>query len=452
MTHNPTHWICAAICVGLWLALTLWVVAKVRRDAKAAKARAAAMGDAASDTVLLAYGSQTGTAENLAWDSAEWLSQQGTPARPVPLSELTPEVLAAARTVLFVASTTGEGDAPDNASGFLRRQMTETSALPHLSYGVLALGDSSYEHYCGFGRQLDDWLSASAAKPLFSRIEVDNNDPVALAAWQGELAKLAGAESGAGFTPAPFQPWQLVRKTHMNPGSPGGEAWHLVFQPVGHRSVWEAGDIAEIALPSSEGAATVVREYSLASVPADGAAEFCIRLMTTPEGGYGLGSGWLIHQLKLDEVVQMRIRPNRNFRPAPDAAPIILIGNGTGIAGLRAHLKVPRAGDAWLLFGERTSAHDNLFGDELKAMQAAGQIARVDHAWSRDEGDGRYVQHLVSEHARDIVRWVERGAYVFVCGSLEGMSQGVHAALETVLGTETLQGLTDAGRYRRDVY
>jgi len=41
---------------------------------------------------------------------------------------------------------------------------------------------------------------------------------------------------------------------------------------------------------------------------------------------------------------------------------------------------------------------------------------------------------------------------ILVCGSLEGMSQGVHAALETALGADRLLELTEAGRYRRDVY
>lgn len=453
MTHSPLHWICAAICAGLWLALVGWTVIKVRRERVAAKARASALGQAAGDTIFVAYASQTGTAEELAWQSAQALSDAGTPARPVALSELDEASLRAAHRILFIASTTGEGDAPDNGSGFLRRQMMHSADLSHLAYAVLALGDTSYDRYCAFGRQIDAWASENGAKPLFPRIEVDNNDSAALTLWQQQLAELAGSEGIAPWTQAAFEHWQLVRKVHLNPASPGGEAWHLVFQPIGHSPKWEAGDIAEFALPANEAGERITREYSLASVPTDNAAaEFCVRLMTAPDGRYGLGSGWLIRMLNEGDVVDMRIRPNRNFRPTPSDAPIILIGNGTGIAGLRAHLKVERKGQAWLLFGERTRAHDNFFGDELKAMQAAGVLTRIDHAWSRDEGDGRYVQHLISENARDIERWIDRGAYIFVCGSLEGMSKGVHAALETVLGEERLQGLTDAGRYRRDVY
>lgn len=452
MTHQLSNWIAAGICLALWLALVIFTMCKVRKDASAEHNRARAMGEITADTILVAYGSQTGFAEELAWSSAKLLSDNGVPARPVAMSQLDADTLTTAKRILFIASTTGEGDAPDNASGFLRRFMTGDLNLSGLSYGVLALGDTSYDQYCAFGRQLDDWLMRCGARGLFARIEVDNGAPISINAWQQELADIAGAAEITAWTPAAFDQWQLVRKSHMNPQSPGGEAWHLVFQPVGHSPHWEAGDIAEFALPAIGETAPITREYSLASIPADGAAEFCVRLMTAPDGSYGAGSGWLIRTLTIGDVVDMRIRPNRAFRPAPSAAPIILIGNGTGIAGLRAHIKTPRQGDAWLLFGERTSAHDNLFGEELKALQAAGQLDRVDHAWSRDEGDGRYVQHLIAENARDLTRWIDRGAYIFVCGSLEGMSKGVHAALETALGEELLQGLTDAGRYRRDVY
>ncbi|WP_297800128.1 sulfite reductase subunit alpha [uncultured Brevundimonas sp.] len=452
MTHSLPNWICALVCIALWLALVGWTVMKVRRENRAARERAAALGQSAATTVLVAYASQTGTAEDMAWKTAASLSEAGTPARPVSLAELDEATLKAAQRILFIVATTGEGDAPDNASGFLRRQMTHKIDLGHLNYAVLALGDSSYERYCAFGKQLDDWLAEGGAHALYPRIDVDNGNADSLNLWQQQLADLAGADSLSVWTPQAFEPWQLVRKVHLNPGSAGGEAWHLVFQPVDHAPQWEAGDIAEFALPAAEGETPQTREYSLASIPADDAAEFCVRLMTGPDGTPGLGSGWLIRSLKEGDVVDMRIRPNRSFRPAPSEAPILLIGNGTGIAGLRAHLKVARKGQAWLLFGERNRAHDNFFGDELKALQAAGMLARVDHAWSRDEGDGRYVQHLISENARDIERWIDRGAYIFVCGSLEGMSKGVHAALETVLGEERLQGLTDAGRYRRDVY
>ena len=52
----------------------------------------------------------------------------------------------------------------------------------------------------------------------------------------------------------------------------------------------------------------------------------------------------------------------------------------------------------------------------------------------------------------EIQSWMDRGAAIYVCGSLQGMGQGVHQALQEVLGEDCLQALMQAGRYRRDVY
>jgi sulfite reductase (NADPH) flavoprotein alpha-component len=136
-------------------------------------------------------------------------------------------------------------------------------------------------------------------------------------------------------------------------------------------------------------------------------------------------------------------------------APLILIGNGTGIAGLRAHLKARVAkgrGRNWLLFGERTAAHDAFHGDELSGWVLSGVLTRLDLAFSRDQAERIYVQHRLREAAADVRAWVADGATILVCGSLEGMSREVHAALGDILGAEGLERLTDAGRYRRDVY
>ena len=83
---------------------------------------------------------------------------------------------------------------------------------------------------------------------------------------------------------------------------------------------------------------------------------------------------------------------------------------------------------------------------------ASGVLRRLDRSFSRDAGDGRYVQDLVAAAADDLRDWVARGAAIYVCGSLEGMSQGVHAALEKALGAEVVLAMLEDGRYRRDVY
>lgn len=457
MTAEPERLLWAVAAVALWLLLTAGVLWRVRRDRRREAERAQALaGDESQDAVLVAYASQTGFGEELAWMTARALSDGGVGARVLSFAELDLETLGNTRRALFIVSTTGEGDPPDAASGFVRRVMSQDAALPDLSWGLLALGDRSYDAFCGFGRALAAWLARAEASPLFDPVEVDDGDAGAIRHWQHQLNQITGATAAPDWTPPAYDRWRLVERRLMNPGSPGGEAHHLAFEPVGAAADWAAGDIAEIGVPARDGQTPASREYSVASLPTDGRAEFLIRLMHRPDGAPGLASGWLTQTIQPGEEIDLRIRANRGFHAPPPGAPMVLIGNGTGIAGLRAHLKARAAqgqpADTWLLFGERTRDHDAFYDAELQAWLASGVLTRLDRCFSRDGAERTYVQALVAEHARPIADWVERGAFIYVCGSLEGMSRGVHAALQAVLGEAGLQALTEAGRYRRDVY
>ncbi|HUD94445.1 MAG TPA: hypothetical protein VMR39_22970, partial [Sphingobium sp.] len=87
-----------------------------------------------------------------------------------------------------------------------------------------------------------------------------------------------------------------------------------------------------------------------------------------------------------------------------------------------------------------------------QALGFYGTLARLDRAFSRDPDCGRYVQDLLADAGGQVVDWVERGATILVCGSLEGMAAGVHDALTAYLGATRLNELAEEGRYRRDVY
>ncbi len=454
MTSDPVRWLWAGAAVALWLIIVAVVAWRRARARRAASSRASALAPAeGTDALLVAFASQTGQAEELAWMTASSLSEAGVPGRVALLGDLEPEDLRAAGRVLIVASTTGEGDGPDAMSWFARKHMTEPAELSGLSYALLALGDRTYADFCGFGRALDLWLRRSGATPLFDRGEVDNGDAGAIRHWQHQLGVVTGHAVQADWTPPAFDRWRLVDRTHLNPGSPGGEAWLLAFEPVGHAPDWVAGDIAEIGLPGEPSPGS--REYSVASLPSDGRVEFIVRLMTRPDGSSGLASGWLTRDLAVGDAVDMRIRTNRSFHgPAPET-PLILIGNGTGLAGLRAHWRARAGashGGVWLMFGERTAAHDAFLDAELRAALVSGALTRLDRVFSRDAGDGRYVQDVIAQNADELAAWIDRGAVILVCGSLEGMSAGVHAALEAALGADRLLELSETGRYRRDVY
>lgn len=433
--------------------VTGWLLYLDRRRKKRA-AHAAAGGMAhdppgGGDTVLLAYASQTGTAERLAWQSAAALRAAGVSVRVRPLATLDAETLAKTRRLVLVASTFGEGEAPDAARPFLPRLAHADVSLASLRFGILALGDRHYPDFCGFARNVETQLRAHGAQHLFATVEVDDGDPAALQTWQQHLSELAGNRVRGDWSGPAFTPWRLQARQLLNPGSPGAPVYRIALRTEAATD-WQAGDIAEIRLPSA-----AMREYSIASLPQDGQLELLVRRVCKDDGSLGAGSGLLCQQAAPGTDIDLRIRRNPGFHPPADARPLILIGNGTGIAGLRALLKARAlAGHRrnWLLFGERSAAHDCHFGEELRAWQAEGFLERVDLAFSRDQVQRVYVQSLLAAEAGRLRGWIAEGAAVYVCGSLNGMAPGVEAVLRDALGEDALARLAADGNYRRDVY
>ncbi|HEU4816079.1 sulfite reductase subunit alpha [Janthinobacterium sp.] len=451
-THDTTR---LALLAALSLSyagvcLAPWLRARARRRASAAAK--AALAD--SPAWLVAYASQTGNAEELARQTAQSLQLAGIPVRLCALAELTALDLQEAERALFLVSTYGEGDAPDNAAAFMGRLMTGGLALAQLHYAVLALGDRSYGQFCGFGRALDAWLAAQGASRLFERIEVDRSASAAIEQWFQHLSHLAGTSDAPDWSAPAFGEWRLTHRQLLNPGSAGGAIYHVELAPVaGSLPDWQSGDLVQVTAPADP---SQPREYSIASIPRDGGVHLLVRQHAHPDGSLGLASGWLTAQAKVGDVVQLRLRQHKRFRLEDNAQrPLILIGNGSGIAGLRGHLKSRvLAGQRrnWLIFGERNAAHDFHYREEIEGWHASGDLPRLDLAFSRDQAERTYVQDRLRGNADEVRLWLEQGAAIYICGSLAGMAGGVDQALQEMLGRPALDALAAEGRYRRDVY
>jgi len=457
---------------------------------------------------LIGFASQSGFAEQLAWQTAGQLQAAGLPVTVQPLGSVSQDQLRQSENALFVVSTFGDGEAPDSARGFERSVLGQDLSLKGLNYSVLALGDRQYAHFCGFARRLHFWLTNQGGNPLFAPVEVDSGDTGALLHWQQQLGQLTGHAPTAAWPSAQYENCSLNQRTLLNRGSAGSAVYLLELTAPSAQS-WVAGDLVEILPRNGTGAIAQfleglglasresvlidglahtldqalatrqlpdnrahlvglhaqalvnalaplgMREYSIASIPSDGMLQLIVRQERHPDGTLGLGSGWLTEHAALGSSITLRLRRNSGFH-LPDApAPLILLGNGTGLAGLRSLLRA-RIADGqqrnWLLFGERTIAHDYLCQDELQGWLASGDLALLDLAFSRDQEEKIYVQDRLRESADVLRRWLADGAAIYVCGSLQGMAAGVDQALMDILGSEAVERLIEQGRYRRDVY
>lgn len=223
--------------------------------------------------VAVLYGSQTGTAEDLARKLAKHLRSAGYDAVLNSLDGYVPATLAAEKHALFVVSTYGEGDAPDAAQAFFQQLCVEHfPLLQHLTFAVFGLGDSHYQHFCQFAKDLDAKLNALGATGLLDRVDCDVETDAAFAAWKTavdaslrETASGAPAErcentspallpSGAAVTassPAPSRehPFAapIVEKRALTAATSTKRTIHLSFAIDGTQMQYEAGDACGVA-------------------------------------------------------------------------------------------------------------------------------------------------------------------------------------------------------------
>ncbi len=454
---------------------------------------------------LITYATQTGVAEQLAWRTATSLQEAQQPTTVKPIQQLTEQDLQQASQVLFVISTYGTGEAPDLAASFNKKLMQQKLELAHMQYAVLALGSREYpDSYCSFGYAIDAWLKQCKAQPLFDLIEVDNANSNDIQRWNQALSVVTKHELHAMSIEKVFDQWTLTERRLLNPNSLGQAAYNIELRSTSDMT-WHAGDIAEIQpancladiqdflikyqIPAHSVVESLnqeieqvlwnknlrveiqpfstledlleqlptlpTREYSIASIPSQQLLRLVVRQKRDEQNQLGLGSGWLTEFAPLQHSISLRIRTNESFHLIDDNRPIICIGNGTGIAGLMSLLQQRNRQNYtanWLIFGERQRRHDFFYQETIQAWLNMGSLQRLDLAFSRDQEQRIYVQDILRSNADELIKWIEQGAVIYVCGSIEGMASGVDQALIDILSEEKMDQLRQAGRYRRDVY
>lgn len=213
------------------------------------------------------------------------------------------------------------------------------------------------------------------------------------------------------------------------------------------------------------------RVYSISSSPNTHAGTVHITMAVVRYRAFDRDRGGVCSTYLADRVddgtkVSVFITPNRSFRLPDDDAPVIMIGPGTGVAPFRSflHERAHRGatGDNWLFFGDQHRESDFAYADELEQFVTDGLLTRLDLAFSRDQEHKVYVQDRMREQSAALYEWLQRGAYVYVCGDATRMAHDVNTALLEVIAkegglddaaaTHYLEELKSTKRYLRDVY
>lgn len=181
----------------------------------------------------------------------------------------------------------------------------------------------------------------------------------------------------------------------------------------------------------------------------------------------GVVSTQIADRLAEADSLPVYLHRNDQFRlPQDGSAPVIMIGPGTGVAPFRAFVEerqqLGHSGDNWLFFGDRHFRTDFLYQADWLRWRKEGLLSHIDVAFSRDQAEKVYVQHRILQRSKELFRWLEAGAHVYVCGDANHMAKDVESALLQVIqleqrctpdiAREYLQSLQQQQRYQRDVY
>lgn len=541
---------------------------------------AAAAGQPAGQGLAIVYASQTGNGEALAETLAAQLQSVGVAADRRSMASLRGPQLAKMDHGVFIISTHGDGDPPDDAMDlFDYLERLEPGKLDQLTFSVLALGDSSYPEFCAAGRRLQELLSAAGARCFLERVECDLDFETAASDWQQQILDYADEHlkqqdavapsvqlsvvpeapawdrkrpfaatlnqvqsltgrgstkdvrhialslegSGLRYQPGdalavhaendPMVVDAVLEALALNPETPvslndreaplsevlarrleltrltpeqlktyaeqagAGELneqiaaldqselrhfvtarqWLDLLQS--HPVRIEAQSLVDLLRPLSP------RAYSIASSPLWLEDEVHLTVATLESNAvgqrrFGVASHWLNHRLDTGSRVPVHVDANRRFH-LPEAAdtPLVMIAAGTGVAPYRAflqHLESQGANpDSWLIFGNPHMRTDFLYQKDWLDYRRRGLLNRIDVAFSRDGREKYYVQDVVRDQTDRLRGWLDRGAVVYICGSL-AMGRAVEQALSVVLSAgqgpdtdEARAAIADLRRQRR---
>ncbi|MGH8465844.1 MAG: flavodoxin domain-containing protein, partial [Pseudomonas sp.] len=188
----------------------LWLGNHLAADSKVASAPSPS-----AARIAVIHGGETGNGEGVAKKLSERLQLAGLPVKVEDMARLRVRQLSRYDYIAVICSTHGDGDPPEPTLAFFEALLADNAPrLEHLHFSVLALGDSSYEHFCVAGKQLDERFQALGATRLLERVDCDVDFEEPAQQWgQALLDTLAKQVTPAGTSANVVQVEQETTRT-----------------------------------------------------------------------------------------------------------------------------------------------------------------------------------------------------------------------------------------------
>ncbi|PSW10487.1 assimilatory sulfite reductase (NADPH) flavoprotein subunit [Photobacterium sanctipauli] len=246
-----------------WISGYFWGLSQNQAPAQSVPAQqpvAAAIAARPAGKLVIIYASQTGNAKGVAQALKEEADAAGIAAELFAASDYKGKNLAKETHAIIVASTHGEGEAPDDAielHEFL--QSKKAPKLPNLQYAVIGLGDSSYEFFCQTAKDFDAYLGKLGAKPMLDRLDCDVDYDAPAAEWrakaldkvaetiggdEAEVVQLPVGQSAASVSYTKQKPYEasLLLSQKITGRSSGKDVRHVEIDLEGSGITYQPGD------------------------------------------------------------------------------------------------------------------------------------------------------------------------------------------------------------------
>jgi sulfite reductase (NADPH) flavoprotein alpha-component len=536
-----------------------------------------------SSGLLILYGTRSGNSLKVAKNTLAIAESKGLVARLASLNEYDPKSIKKESTVFIVISTDGEGEPPLAAEEFYNYLMSKKiTGLKNLKYSVLALGDSTYQHFCKIGRDIDERLLNLGAFQIHKRVDCDSDFEVSSEEWANEAviaflkqqpqisvsANTPVREGIKDVTPCRANPFhaQLLERINLNGKGSTKRTWHMEFDIEESNLVFQPGDALGVlcynnqplvnevialtgykaeSLIKKDGEERLLHEvlthdFELSNITGQTVEAYAkltnnndllklcshkdklfkyvygrdiVDLLNDYPAKIDLDSflsilrklqprlysiassynanpeevhllvreveyfankrkhrgccSYMLSMFPEDEKVPIYVDENISFRlPEDSATPVIMIGSGTGIAPYRSFLQEIELksldNKTWLFFGERNFATDFLYQLEWQKYLKNKTLTRMDIAFSRDQASKIYVQNKLAENSKELYKWIEEGAYIYLCGDKNSLARDVKQTLLEIVAkegglnhdkaTDYFRILRKEGRFQEDVY
>lgn len=147
----------------------------------------------------------------------------------------------------------------------------------------------------------------------------------------------------------------------------------------------------------------------------------------------------MLTQAEIGTRMGFAVMANERFRlPADSGTPIVMVALGSAIAPYRAFLQERTQhheayGKNWLIIGNRNPKEDYLYQQDLQEYLHSGLLCDLDIAWSRSSGEHHHVQDVILKRGETLWQWIEKGAYIYLCGHGKAAVASIEQALRQVV-------------------